>query len=126
MKTIIASILLLLLVISCGQNYNSNTFDKDIYQEVTIDVTSPEGERFYQAFNVIKDKCISCHTGYHNSYANYTTDAEWTASGLIVAGDYEGSFLRNKLKNYGGNMPASGSELSDSEIAYLEDWIVNL
>lgn len=113
------------LLLSCGQSYNSNSFDKEKYKN-QIDITSPEGKRFFLAYSVIKDKCISCHTGYHNSYSGYTKSSDWTSIGLVSAGDYDGSFLKNKLKNYGGNMPASGSELSDIEIAYLQDWVDQL
>lgn len=118
--------LLVVLLISCGQSYNSNSFDDQKYKKVQIDNSTPEGQRFALAYNVIKTKCISCHNGYHNSYANYTTDSAWSSSGLIVPGDFAGSFLRNKLKNFGGTMPSSGSNLTDQEVGYLEDWIVSL
>lgn len=121
----ITKILLLLLLISCGQDYNSNSFDEEKYN-TKIETTSPEGLRFYNAYNVISTKCVSCHTSYHNSYASYKTSQHWLDSGLITANDFDNSFLILKLKNYGGSMPQGGAELSSDQITYLRDWIEGL
>jgi hypothetical protein len=75
---------------------------------------------------LIDSKCTSCHLGYHNSYSVYTTTDYWINNGLIVAGDFASSTLRNTLKNYGGDMPLQGSQFSDAEIEILQDWIDNL
>lgn len=118
-------IFLVFLLFSCGQDYNSNSFDEQKYN-TKIETDSPEGLRFYNAYNVINSKCISCHTSYHNGYANYTTSEKWIESGLVTANDFENSFLILKLKNYGGSMPQGGSELSSEQITYLKDWIEGL
>lgn len=113
------------LFYSCGQDYNSNSFDKDKFSN-DIDVSTPAGQQFAQAYSVIELNCISCHTGYHSTYASYKTSADWVSAGLVNAGDFENSYLILKLKNYGGNMPLSGSELSSDDIATLRSWIESL
>ncbi|MCO4794132.1 MAG: cytochrome c [Bacteriovoracaceae bacterium] len=119
-------IILFFLISSCGQDFNSNTFDKERYGNTGIDTSTPAGLRFSKAYNVVQTNCSSCHTGYHNIYSGYTTSQAWVDAGLVVAGDFTGSFIIQKLKNYGGNMPGGASQLSESEINYLSDWISNL
>ncbi|TNE95422.1 MAG: hypothetical protein EP326_15170 [Deltaproteobacteria bacterium] len=116
------SLIVLFLLTSCGQDYNSNSFDRQRYGNTGIDNTTPFGK----AFNVIQTNCINCHTGYHNIYSNYTTSQAWVNSGLVKANDFAGSPLIIKLINYGGNMPQGGSQLGQTEINYLNDWITNL
>jgi mono/diheme cytochrome c family protein len=123
MKVLIG--LFLLVLFSCGQDFNSNTFDESRYAS-NISANTAEGQRFLAAYNLIDSKCTSCHLGYHNSYSGYTTTDDWINNGLIVAGDFASSTLRNTLKNYGGDMPLQGSQFSDAEIEILQDWIDNL
>ena len=118
-------IFFLILLVSCGQDFNSNTFDQSRYAS-NIDANSPAGQRFLAAYNLIDSKCTNCHLGYHNSYAGYTTSDDWINNGLVVAGNFEASQLRNTLKNYGGDMPLQGSQFSDAEIEILQDWIDQL
>ena len=122
---VIFRVIFLLFIVSCGQDYNSNYFDAQKFKS-GIDRTTPAGERFYNAFNVIQEKCISCHLGYHNSYSKYLTDADWKAAGLVKASDFAGSSIIQLLKNYGGTMPLSASNLSSTEIETLRLWIENL
>lgn len=119
---LISFLTLTLLITSCGQDFNSNSFDSQRYGNTGIDNTTPFGK----AFNVIQTKCINCHTGYHNIYSGYTTSQAWINAGLINANDFGGSPLIIKLINYGGNMPQGGSQLSTTEITYLQDWINGL
>jgi len=111
--------MILFVFVSCGQDFNSNSFDKQRYGNTGIDNTTPFGK----AFNVIQTNCIDCHTGHHNIYSGYTTSQAWVNSGLVKAGDFAGSPLIIKLINYGGNMPQGGSQLNQTEITYLQDWI---
>lgn len=126
MKVIINFILFLL--ISCGQDYNSSTFDQAIYGDQSIDTSTPEGQRFAKAFQIIENKCISCHTSTrHTTYAALTTSQKWIDSGNISKGDYNNSLIKVVLKNYpGGDMPQGSSELSQSELDTLRDWIDNI
>ena len=121
-------ILILSSVVSCGQDYNSNTFDAQIYgsQIGDIDTTTPEGQRFAKAFNVIDTQCISCHNNNHNFYASLTTSQDWISSNLIIKGDFDNSFIIRELKNFGGDMPQGSSELSQQDLDYLRDWIENI
>jgi hypothetical protein len=118
-KRIIKILLLSQLIISCGQDYNSNSFDKEIYSDPSIDTSTPAGLRFSKAYNVLSDNCVACHTGYHDTYASLVTSEQWTALGLISNGDFANSLIIQKLINYGGDMPKNGSELSETEIQEL-------
>lgn len=117
---------LALFLIGCGQDFNSNSFDREKYGTTGIDTSTPAGLRLSKAYNVMATNCTSCHTGYHNIYASYTTNQQWIDAGLVVAGDFNGSFLIQKLQNFGGNMPQGGSQLGESEITNLQEWIDNL
>lgn len=116
---------LLIFLVSCGQDYNSNYFDSLKYSDSLGDGT-PAGERFQAAYNILASNCISCHTGYHNSYSSFRTSSDWIDNGLVVQGDFENSFLVRKLKNYGGTMPQGGSSLGGSEMELIKVWIENL
>lgn len=118
-------ILAILFLTSCGQDYNSNAFDKLKYSG-SLSVGSPEEERLVAAYSVIEKNCISCHNGYHNNYSSYKSSDNWVETGLVVPGDFENSFLVKKLKNYGGTMPQGGASLGSSEIEAIQSWIENL
>lgn len=114
----IVSLLTLVLLISC-QTDNSSTFDK-VLGSSNID---PTNTNLVKAFNVIDSRCISCHTGYHNNWASYTTDQAWIDSGNVKAGIIGDSPLITKLKNRGGNMPIGGPNLTNDEYDALVTWI---
>lgn len=106
----------LIFLFSCGQNYNSNTNDKETFKEVTISATDP----FYKSSIILKNNCFSCHS----AYSEYNTDQQWVDAGLIIKGDFDNSLLKTKLKNYGGNMPLDpASPLSDSDVTELRNWV---
>ncbi len=115
MKVLLLSIFTL---ISC-QTDNSNTFD-EVIGSSNID---PSNVNLVKAFNVIEERCISCHTGYHNKWAGYSTDQAWIQSGNISAGIIGDSPLITRLKNRGGNMPIGGPNLTNEEYDYLVTWI---
>lgn len=116
----------LFLLCSCGQDFNSSSGDFALSADNGIDTSTPAGQRLSAAYNVIKNDCISCHSGYHNSWANYKTDAEWISKGLAVRGDTTSSQVYDRLKNVGGDMPRGAPQISDSDRQKIEDWILGL
>ena len=115
-------ILISLSLVSCGQSINSNTSDF-LLSGSGID---PSNTKLLNAYTVINDKCISCHTGYHNSWSSLNTDQLWIDSGSVTAGTSLSSSLIIRLKNRGGDMPLLSPMLSETEYAYLIDWIDSL
>lgn len=112
----------LLVLGSCGQDFNSNSNDKDQFSNVEIDISSPEGRRFSVAYKILQVKCMGCH-----DWALFTTSDKWIESGYVVRGNFSGSPLISILKNYGGNMPKDPyPALANSETTDLESWISNL
>jgi uncharacterized membrane protein len=117
MKKLIALITFVTLV-SC-QSDNSNTFD-EVLGSSNID---PTNTNLVKAFVVIEERCISCHSGYHNKWASYTTDQAWIDSGNVTAGIIGDSPLITRLKNRGGDMPVGGANLTNEEYDTLVTWI---
>ena len=111
--------LALLILSSCGQDFNSNSFDRNVFSQ-TVETTSPFGK----AFAVLNSQCINCHEGnYHGEWSTYDTSDQWPAAGLVTRGDFDNSIIIRRLKNYGGDMPKGGSLLTEDEIASLRTWI---
>ncbi len=110
----------LLLIASCGQDYNSNYSDKGRYAPIAgIDSSTPDGARLLASYRVLQDKCFQCH-----QWSSYKTSAQWVAAGKVVAGSTGGSSLYTNLINAGGNMPpAPIAQLSSDELATIEAWI---
>lgn len=105
------------LFIGCMQTYNSNTGDV-IYAQNTCD-----GGALNQVCAVLNDRCISCHTGYHNNWASFTTNEKWQQSGLITIGNPNSSTLYQRIRNVGGDMPPTGTGISETELTTLRTWI---
>lgn len=116
-------IFLLLIFISC-QDYNSNSADRSKYGPVVLTDTDPN---FAQAYNIIQNRCVSCHSSsIHDPWADLKDNASWLDSGLIQRQDPDNSILLQRIINYGGassNMPQGGSALPDSEYQHLVKWI---
>jgi hypothetical protein len=92
----------LFLLTGCGQTFNSNTSDTGLIP--LLDCTeggTAAGDRFCAAKLIIQDKCINCHSGYHDQWAAFTNDALWKSSGRLLAGSTAGSSLITRLKNHG-------------------------
>ncbi len=116
----------LFLLSACGQDFNSSSGDFALTADNGIDTSTPAGIRLNDAYTVLKNNCMSCHTGYHNSWANYKTDADWISKNLAVRGDTTSSQVYDRLKNVGGDMPYGAPQISDSERQKLENWILAL
>lgn len=112
-------LLILLLVTSC-QDFNSNTFDEFRFQSFP---DTPRGN----AMNLVVSKCASCHTGYHSAWSTkeYTdADTRWVSDGLVTGvGVYSDTLLVQRLFNFGGNMPQGGSSFTLEELLILQTWI---
>lgn len=111
-----------ILVFSCEQQtFNSSIGDENLGGN---DCTSFSGAelRFCNSHNIILKRCVSCHTGYHNSYANLT-ESDYVDNFLITPGDSAGSSIFSRLINEGSNMPKDGKPLSDDEYTELMEWI---
>lgn len=122
MKLIIIS----LFLASCGQSFNSNSGDDALGGYNGIDTSTPAGQRLDAAYTVLKNECMSCHTGYHNSWSAYKTDSAWINAGLVSAGAPGSSAVYARLKNVGGDMPILNPQISETERQVLENWISHL
>lgn len=120
------AILLLFILTSCGQDFNSSSGDFALTADNGIDTSTAAGVRLSAAYNVLKNNCMTCHTGYHNGWANYKTDSDWITKGLAVRGDTTSSQVYDRLKNVGGDMPQGAPQISDTDRQKLEDWILGL
>ncbi len=115
-------ILIIFFMVGCGQSYNSNSPDSRAYADLPA-IADPG---LIPAFIVINQKCISCHTGYHSSWYNYTANVNWVNSGLAVSGSPSQSQIYKYLAGVTGSisdMPKGETPLSQSEIDTLVTWI---
>lgn len=119
-------LLILLFTTGCGQSFNSNTGDEAFSAVNGIDTSTPAGQRLDAAYTVLKNDCMSCHTGYHNSWNAYKTDLAWQNAGLVSPGSTAASTVYSRLKNIGGDMPLLNPQISETERQTLETWITNL
>lgn len=122
MKNLLKLMITVSLLSGCGQTFNSNTEDFNLLASSFC--SNQANTNLCSANEIIQTKCTSCHTSpIHAGWAAYDTDAEWVASGRVIAGDATSSTLISKLKNYGGNMPEGAPQLTDSEVQILLDWV---
>ncbi|MDP7319283.1 MAG: Calx-beta domain-containing protein [Bacteriovoracaceae bacterium] len=98
---------------------------KIIDDEVSV---PPEDMRFLNAYNVIQNKCISCHTSsIHDVFKDLNTSKRWVLNNFYIKPkDAKNSLLVKRLKNYGSDMPVGSAALSSAELKYIEEWIDNL
>lgn len=117
----IALIILLTSFIGC-QQWNSNTFDEQIYGDGGVELTG--GENFKASYAILKNRCMSCHL--HSEWAGFTDKQDWVTNGLVVPGDPDASDLINRIRNYGGsnsNMPPDTGPLPPNEYSKLVEWV---
>jgi hypothetical protein len=110
---------------SCGQDFNTSTFDESKFSLAEIDRSTPKGERFFQAYQLLDARCTSCHD-YHDKLANWTKSEDWIAGSYVTPGNFEGSKLVQRLQFSGSNIPLGSSALSSEDIAILRNWIEGL
>lgn len=121
-------LLLFLICLSSCEDYNSNSADKIKYSN------EPQSEEagdpnFAPAFAIIQSRCISCHSGFHNNWAAYTSDEQWINSGLVHRGDPDNSHFIKRIINSGqagANMPQGAGALPDAEYQLLRKWIAEM
>lgn len=113
-------------ITSCYQDTNSNSFDDRYSLSNGIDTSTPNGQRLSNAYDILKENCMNCHTGYHNSWTNLNTDSKWINTGLVEQNDAYSSTLLIRLKNIGGNMPKDNPQISEEDFDIIVDWIDNI
>lgn len=107
-------------LLSCGQDYNSNSGDATKGSDIGIDCTSAPAARLCAAYTAIQSNhCFECHV----AWSAYKTDAAWTGSGLVTAGNASGSVLISRIRNAGGDMPQNYGPLPQADYDALLAWI---
>jgi len=109
---------------SCFQQSNSDTSDG-------VKVSAGQNETFVSAFNVLVTRCIDCHTGDHNDWAELTTETQWAGLSDITPGNSDNSLLVERIHGCGaidtGNqMPKGAERLTADECKKITDWIDSL
>jgi len=120
------NLLPLFLLWGCIQDYNSSSGDRERYSpipKIPQNRQDPGQTRLANAFKVIGENCLTCHFGFHNTWASNTTDEAWKNTGLVIPGDPFSSRLITKLQNIGGNMPFQSPPLSEDDFNTLVEWI---
>lgn len=115
-KDMVRALALLSLFVSCGQNFNTNTFDAKAFGSGTVEAALAD------SFAILQDKCMSCHN-YHQQWQTYRTSAQWVAAGRVIPGNAFASDLITRMKNFGGDMPLEGDSLSSDEADVIRQWI---
>jgi hypothetical protein len=123
MKTLLLSFIILFLS-GCGQTFNSHT--DDFLLGSSSACADPTNTLLCDANAIIQAECTSCHTGYHNDWLVYDTDAKWITSTRVVAGDPDSSLLIQRLQNVGDSMPIGQPQISDDDYQALRTWILAL
>jgi mono/diheme cytochrome c family protein len=100
---------------------------------------TPEA-RTAAALAVISNDCADCHgdpktansSAFNGqtvpAFAGFTTDEEFTSSGIVVIGNAQSSWLIRALKTYGdlNLMPTDDGAIPAADAAALQVWIENL
>jgi hypothetical protein len=86
----------LLILCSCGQDYNSNYNDRGTYADIGI----PPGTPLYDSYLIFRNKCFACH-----QWKDYTTSQAWVG---------------------GTMPPDPYSQLTTAELETVRNWINSL
>lgn len=108
---------------SCIQTKNSSSSDQGVYENTSIDTSTPAGQRLSSAYNVIKNNCLGCH-----SSMNMTTDSQWIQSGYISSGQPTSSILYCRIQGStcgAQDMPKDGT-ISNDDLNKIKVWIENI
>jgi mono/diheme cytochrome c family protein len=90
--------------------------------EARYGVTAEGTAEFQAALTVLNNNCVACHSDYGS-----LSEAEWIASGKVVAGNPSASTLYQNIRGSGvgaQNMPPS-STIGPSELSAISTWITN-
>ncbi|MDP7320934.1 MAG: cytochrome c [Bacteriovoracaceae bacterium] len=117
------SFIAIIFFVSCNQSTNSNSFDRAFSENIGIDRSTAEGERLFQAYTSLKNNCMSCHSGYHNTWSSYNTSQAWINAGLVESNDAYASSIIIRLKNIGGNMPKDNPQIPEEDFDKIIEWI---
>jgi mono/diheme cytochrome c family protein len=126
MKTKLRYFWVLIFLIGCGTDNNSNSFDAEKVQVADIDTSTDAGKRLFASYGILKDNCMNCHSGYHSDMLAFNTDNRWIIDGRVVPGSSVTSDLINQMKNDGGDMPIGSSQISADDFDTISNWIDNL
>jgi hypothetical protein len=110
------------LLLGCGQDYNSNSFDEALYGDNLILASNSLEKRFADAYNLLQTRCFDCHP----AWASYTTSQNWIDNAYVIEGNFTTSPLILELNGFGGIMPPGSEPLTIEDITILKDWINNL
>ena len=116
---LIYQVLFIFLLTSC-QDFNSNSFDETKFSPFTG----------HPALEVLRNRCISCHRGTHDWWSSLVNNSDWSntivdGNQYVIPGDFAGSYIIFRLKNFGSDMPDGGPALTEQELNLLRDWIEN-
>ncbi len=114
------------LMTSCYQEVNSNSFDDRYSVSNGIDTSTANGKRLSDAYDVLSNKCMNCHTGYHNNWSDFTTDSKWIEANLVESNNAYLSSLVLRMKNTGGNMPKDNPQIKEEDFDIIIEWIDNI
>ena len=104
---------------SCGQNFNMNTSDKELYGNSEVISTNPRGK----AYTVLKNNCLVCHSGWGISKEEDIDNLPY-----IIPNDFTATarMLRLNGVSTGGDMPNGNPPLTLSDVALLQEWVNSL
>ncbi len=113
---------LIIFLGSCRlQTWNSNSGDAKPSLCTVIDRGD---QNLVDVCEIIQNRCIDCHTGYHDEWFAYTDSAAWVSAGLVDSnGDTNLSQFYTYLKNVGGSMPKNDAQIPDDEFELIKKWI---
>ena len=125
MMKLILFLTILSCLSSCFQQSNSNITDNTSCLKLT------GSDEFKVACDVLNTKCISCHSNYHNDWANLTSESQWADLSTITPGNSDNSLLVERIHGCGSidsgdQMPEDAERLTADECKKITDWIDSL
>lgn len=109
------------ILTSCADVYNSSTPDELIYGSSVVG-----GAKFQTARLGLLNKCSRCHAFYGTwSESQFLTDSKY---GIVSTNPSQSPLYCHSRGNDScgpGDMPLSGSDMTDEELAKIKDWILS-
>lgn len=109
-------------LLSCGQDFNSNSYDGLGNRSCP----NPSDTNLCASLKIIQRSCIGCHTGEHAAWYNFESKQDFIDAGLIDStGGLDFSPLIYNLKRYSkdGTMPVTPYSLSQADYDTLVLWV---